>query len=240
VDTATHPRAQRRGIFSTLTTAALEACRADGVDLVYNTPNEKSLPGYLKMGWIRVTKWPVSLKVRRPVALASAAVRRDLSAGGPVPAVGLRPAAEALSGTDPVPAGAPTDRLATPRTPDYLRWRFAAAPIPYHAWRSGDALVILRVRSRGRLREAVVDEVLAPDPSAARRALTAAVRASGATHAAAHFGPGWPAARALTRAGFVHPPKAGMTFTVRTVSDRSIAWTRPEAWSLTLGDLELF
>ena len=85
VDTATHPRAQRRGIFSRLTTAALEACREDGVDLVYNTPNEKSLPGYLKMGWTRVTKWPVSIKVRRPFALASAAVRRDLSAGGPQP-----------------------------------------------------------------------------------------------------------------------------------------------------------
>ena len=51
VDTATAPDVQRLGIFSRLTTEALEVCRADAVALVFNTPNDKSLPGYVKMGW---------------------------------------------------------------------------------------------------------------------------------------------------------------------------------------------
>jgi GNAT superfamily N-acetyltransferase len=252
VDTATDPAAQRRGIFSRLTTAALERCWQEGVDLVFNTPNEKSLPGYLKMGWTRVTRWPVWLRVRRPLALAGAAVRRDLSAGGPVgiPESGaLRSASEVLDGDGLAEvvqrAARPEARLATARTVDYLRWRYGRAPIPYHVWTGEGAAVILRVRSRGRLAEAVVDEVLAPpgDVRTARRALSAAIRASGSTHAAAHFGQGWPARRGLRRAGFLRPPRAGMTFTVRPVSDRpgpAGGLTDAAAWSLTLGDLELF
>src|SRR2546428_4283091 len=66
VDTATHPDYQGHGVFSSLTQAALEAVRGD-TDLVFNTPNEKSLPGYLKMGWEKVGRMPILLKVRRPV-----------------------------------------------------------------------------------------------------------------------------------------------------------------------------
>ncbi len=50
VDTATHPDHQGRGIFSTLTPTRSRRC-GSRADLVFNTPNEKSLPGYLKMGW---------------------------------------------------------------------------------------------------------------------------------------------------------------------------------------------
>ena len=56
VDTATHPDFQGRGIFSRLTLGALDELRDEGVDFVFNTPNDQSRPGYLKMGW----------QVRRP------------------------------------------------------------------------------------------------------------------------------------------------------------------------------
>ena len=39
VDTATHPEYQRRGIFRRLTLDAIEVAKADGVELVFNTPN---------------------------------------------------------------------------------------------------------------------------------------------------------------------------------------------------------
>lgn len=245
VDTATDPAVQRRGIFSRLTRAALEACREDGVDLVFNTPNQKSLPGYLKMGWTQVTRWPIWLRVRRPLALGGAALRRDLSPGGPMPVAPgvLVPAAEALGDGLALHPEAVPDRVHTRRSLPYLRWRYASGPIPYHALTADDATVILRVRSRGRLPEAVVTEVIAPDAATARRALSAAVRASGAGHAAAHFGPQWPARAGLRRAGFLHPPRAGMTFTVRPVSDRTGpggGFTNRETWSFTLGDLEVF
>ena len=39
----------------------------DQADLIFNTPNEKSLPGYLKMGWTVVGHVPIYVRVRRPV-----------------------------------------------------------------------------------------------------------------------------------------------------------------------------
>ena len=54
VDTATHPDWQGKGIFTRLTLGALDELRDDGLDVVFNTPNDQSRPGYLKMGWSEV------------------------------------------------------------------------------------------------------------------------------------------------------------------------------------------
>ena len=69
VDTATHPDHQGHGIFSKLTREALEVLRAD-TDLVFNTPNDKSLPGYLKLGWVEVGTIPISIRLKKPLAFA--------------------------------------------------------------------------------------------------------------------------------------------------------------------------
>lgn len=60
VDTATHPNHQGKGIFKKLTMSALEIAGNDG-DFVFNTPNDQSRPGYLKMGWKVVDKINVVL-----------------------------------------------------------------------------------------------------------------------------------------------------------------------------------
>lgn len=70
VDTATHPAYQGKGIFKKLTLQLLEECRENGTDFVFNTPNEKSKPGYLKMGWKTIGRFPISIQVRRPFAIA--------------------------------------------------------------------------------------------------------------------------------------------------------------------------
>ena len=64
VDTATAPAHQGRGIFRLLTTTAVEAMTADGVDFVFNTPNASSRPGYLRMGWSTVGRLPLVARVR--------------------------------------------------------------------------------------------------------------------------------------------------------------------------------
>ncbi len=52
VDTATHPDFQGKGIFKTLTLKALDDVQNnEGDTFVFNTPNQYSRPGYLKMGW---------------------------------------------------------------------------------------------------------------------------------------------------------------------------------------------
>lgn len=53
VDTVTHNDYRGQGIFKSLTLKGLELCQND-YDLVFNTPNQNSLPGYLKMGWQKI------------------------------------------------------------------------------------------------------------------------------------------------------------------------------------------
>lgn len=61
VDTATHPKHQGKGVFKTLTLSALDAVQKLSEGFVFNTPNDKSRPGYLKMGWQQVGKIKVAL-----------------------------------------------------------------------------------------------------------------------------------------------------------------------------------
>lgn len=72
VDTATHPDFQGKGIFTKLTRSLLADCNADGFSFVFNTPNKRSLPGYLKMGWVRAGQIPLAIKVIRPLKIGLA------------------------------------------------------------------------------------------------------------------------------------------------------------------------
>ena len=246
VDTATHPEFQGLGVFSRLTRAALEAM--DGqVDLVFNTPNGKSGPGYLKLGWREVGKVPVAVRARRPLRLLLSGRARSR----PAPPVTAAPAAEALADDDtlaallarePVPRG-----LATPRTAGYLRWRYGAAPLlGYRAVteeRGGGlaGVALFRVRPRGRLWETTVAEVLAGgDPATARRLLRRVAAAAPVDHLTLHAPAGTPLARAARRGGFL-PSPAGILLVAnpRTAGIRPDP-TRLDAWALSLGDLEVF
>ena len=62
VDTATHPDFQGKGIFKKLTLKAIELAKQQGDQFIFNTPNEQSRPGYLKIGWETVDKLKVALK----------------------------------------------------------------------------------------------------------------------------------------------------------------------------------
>jgi GNAT superfamily N-acetyltransferase len=229
VDTATHPDWRGQGIFLRLTLAALDDL-AGTTDFVFNTPNDKSLPGYLKMGWHVVGRLPVWVRVARPFALAAHAAGRP-----------ARLPAETGREIDADPPAPPEqdDRLTTPRSADYLRWRYAAPGIPYHSLRRGDDVAIYRVRERGRLLEATVAEVLAQEPAGVRRLLRAVRRASGADHIAVHAAPRTTTHRAVRRRGFVRV--RGPIFVVRPLADR----IEPDpltlaSWSLSIGDVEVF
>jgi predicted acetyltransferase len=67
VDTATHPSAQGKGIFTKLTMSLIKESEQQKLDLVFNTPNEKSMPGYLKMGWEKAGQLPIEVNVARPI-----------------------------------------------------------------------------------------------------------------------------------------------------------------------------
>jgi GNAT superfamily N-acetyltransferase len=257
VDTATHPDYQGRGIFSRLTRQALRDIGGQ-VDLVFNTPNDKSLPGYLKMGWRRVGKVPVSVRVRRVLPLVAARGKfRDRTTSSrelrPAPEVSAESAAEALR--DPGLSSLLADaekaragRIATPRDLRYLRWRYGSAPLlDYRAVREdrdGElaGIALFRVRPRGELWETTVAEVIVRpgDRTTARRLIRRVIDAALVDHLACHFPSRSQEARAALSTGFLRVP-GGVTFVIQPLLEEvQPDPTELRSWALTLGDLEVF
>jgi hypothetical protein len=69
VDTATHPQHQGKGIFKKLTLSLVSQCTKEGDHFVFNTPNNQSKPGYLKMGWQEVGRLPIGINIQKPISI---------------------------------------------------------------------------------------------------------------------------------------------------------------------------
>lgn len=255
VDTATHPEFQRKGVFSRLTKRALEGLREE-TDLVFNTPNARSGPGYLKLGWGEVGRVTVSARVRRPMRfLRGLRSARTGSGTSPRPSIPLeaQTAQEALADVDSVSslleqADAPTGRLATPKDVAYLRWRYSEAPLlDYHAVRETlhgrlAGLAIFRIRPRGTLWQCSIADVFVEerDVRTARRLLRRAAAAAPVDYAALRVPSRSTAARAAIRSGFL-PTPGGLTFVVNALTEGLAPDpTDRRSWALSLGDLEVF
>jgi GNAT superfamily N-acetyltransferase len=252
VDTVTRPDHRGHGIFSKLTLRAIELLRGE-TDLIFNTPNSSSLPGYLKMGWRQVGWMPIRLRARRPLAIA-----RGLRSIGDVRArpdreitVDAMPARDALeAGEELLPLMTerdPMGRLTTPVSADYLRWRYARAPLGYKAVVDRDAggvrgVAFFRVRPRGTLWEATVADVLVRpgDVRAAGDVLRRLVRSADIDHAICHFPPHSTQLAGARRRGFLRSPKKGELLTVNPLRDDLADVTDVDAWAVTLGTLEVF
>jgi GNAT superfamily N-acetyltransferase len=254
VDTATHPAYRRFGVFTTLTRQTVEQARAEGVDLIFNTPNRYSLPGYLKLGWTYVGRPGVLVRILRPGRMLStlrAPVaeadewRLPEGAGRPVGDLLADPEAvrRLLADDDRLRAG----RLSTTRSLEFLRWRYTAVPsLTYFAGWSPrrDAAIVFRPTLRRGLREVMLCEVLfgsggGPALGGVVRGLAASC---GADYLLAHAPWGTVHWWALVRAGFLPVPRVGPHFTVRPLSEAGAAVSpaRLPRWSLSLGDLEVF
>jgi glycosyltransferase involved in cell wall biosynthesis/GNAT superfamily N-acetyltransferase len=251
VDTATHPDHAGRGIFTRLTMGALDEI-GTGADLVFNTPNDKSRPGYLKMGWTQVGVVPVAIRPVHPVRFARGFRDVRSNAAAPVIACALDPAGDVLADPrigDLISESMVHDgRIATDTSVDHLRWRYDAPGLDYRAVaveRGGAlaAVAIGRPRARGRLAELTLSEVIVRpgDRSAADEVLGAVIRASGCDHVATVVRPGLGLAGVHRAHGFLPVPgRGGMVLTVRPIGAVAPDPRRPSSWSLALGDLEVF
>jgi GNAT superfamily N-acetyltransferase len=249
VDTATHPDYQGLGIFRRLTTTAIEELRSEA-DLIFNTPNDKSLPGYLKMGWRRVADMPIRVRVRRPIRFVrhvrSRHVLATSSAGtGPAEGIAIRDASWADAAA--LLRVGHERSMTTPRDETYLRWRYGNAPLlSYRVTeeRRGTDLrgiVVYRVRRRGGLREATVSELFVrPDDRAcASRLLRRVAREADVDHLTCSFPAGSVQAGAAWRSGFLPSPE-GLTLVANPLRDMDVDVFSVASWSLSLGDLEVF
>jgi GNAT superfamily N-acetyltransferase len=243
VDTATHPRAQGRGVFRALTMRGLEEMKVQGVDWVFNTPNDQSLPGYLSMGWQRVGRLPVALRPGRLGTIpriSSARVPADLWS---VPTSAGEDAASVLSDEQDLAEllssrrGFAADGVRTAASVDYLRWRYGASPVGYRALLAGpslrDGVVFFRLRRRGSATEVAIGDVVAPalDPRQAGRLGRRVLQASKGDYAIV-LGPARP------RGWLRLPRRIGPLLTWRPLAD--VTAPPIERWELSAGDVELF
>jgi predicted N-acetyltransferase YhbS len=235
VDTATHPDYQGRGIFTRLTMLGLDALRDEGVHFIFNTPNDKSRPGYLKMGWRVLGRPRASI---RPSTLGRIATLRSARTAAAhwsdqvdvgVPATDFLADAVAVS---PLLAQRPADPAwRTALTPEVLAWRFGLPALAYRVVASEDGAAFFRVRRRGDAREGAIALLLGGPRDTALGRLS--------NHLRDELRPTTDYLLAIGRPpGFVPVPRLGPTVTTRAVAAAPPA--RIGDLSLTLGDIELF
>ena len=235
VDTATHPDYQGQGIFRRLTTSSVDRLATEGVAHVFNTPNEQSRPGYLKMGWEQVGKLPVGVRFRSPLAAARAIRARVPADKWSLPTdVGL-PAHEALEDDAHVAAlidALPDERIRTDLDVEVLRWRYGFDPLHYRGVRDVDGIALFRLRKRGPMTECVVGHVLAPDRATTGRLLRRVAKVSGADQVLEITD------RPHLRGGYLPLPGGGPILTWRELAESGMPPL--DRWELTMGDVELF
>ena len=256
VDTVTHPDYQRRGIFSRLTTSACDDAKDQGIRLIFNTPNQNSAPGYLKLGWREVAQLPLYARWLRPVSTVCDALRWKMGARHV-------PQAEAFFRGQPHAAGdvfesdadlaaliAGQNRegcLQTDRSVAFLRWRYAQHPhFPYFAETVSkgsqlDGVLFCRTNLRSGLREIMINDVLARDDDAdtQRKLIRQLCAHAGAHYIAAHAADGSPLLATLRSLGFHRVPRRRIMLVARTLTEgMELDPFQASNWSLCLGDLE--
>jgi len=213
--------------------AAIETARADGVDLIFNTPNDKSAPGYLSMGWSHVSWIGVQARVRLGAAVAPPD-REPPSIDLMAPGI-----TDAESIPDPDPESHPL-RLSTMMTPGYVDWRFRRHPTASYGWMGDDTDsggVVARASTRGRYSELVISHIVGnPSP----RVISEIARVARTRYLAGWFSPGSRARSIATRGGLLPIPRARtMRLVALPLTELGLDPLDLASWQLSTSDLEL-
>jgi predicted acetyltransferase len=169
VDTATHPLHQGKGIFKKLTLQLLEHCKAARYRFVFNTPNDSSKPGYLKMGWNEAGKLPINICIGAPLGIFSGS-----RVNGQPDDDSSMSQLLTLQGLDSVINQYKRDnqsQLITDYSKSYLQWRYLQVPVvKYHAIfiekdNSCIAFAIFRIKKSLLGKEMRITELMCPDES---------------------------------------------------------------------------
>lgn len=231
VDTATHPEHQGKGIFKRLTLELIEEIKKDGMVAVFNTPNSKSTPGYLKMGW---EKWGnLPLKLNFHVGKKGKGLQMDSDWTGIsdlIQKIELMPQGELSVGTRIVK--------------DYLNWRYRDSPLfPYHYLSDGSSyLLIYRIKEGKMGREFricdlfTLTELSPSQKKELNKNLANKISASGSRFSS-FSGLSYGLQKNLDM-GLLPILKIGPLVTLRQVQEDFYPPSQDWAWSL--GDLEVF
>lgn len=233
VDTATRPEAQGRGLFRQLTETGLDALREQEFGFVFNTPNDQSRPGYLKMGWETAGRVGFGFAIRStrslPKVLRSRTAAQKPSIATPDLGVDVTEGLSMIR-SEEVLSPQPTQHrvvLRTAHTLKSLHWRFAQGPLAYRWLPTGPGEgCIVRLRERGPSRELLVALVLGTSEAAAWDVVKDAMQQVSADYCLTPAGFG--SSRVISRLG---PTLALRDLNISPTAD-AFAWSP--------GDIEVF
>ena len=163
VDTATHPDYQGKGIFKKLTLQALDDIQKGGETFVFNTPNEISRPGYLKMGWKIVDT--IELAVIPTPFYVFSFFFNNLKFNNTVSTAQLDLICSHYNSEL-----SKTDCLFTPKSAAFLKWRYEDNPLQdYVIYSSNDWYIAFYVKKHRFFNELRVVETVSSNPKKCRK-----------------------------------------------------------------------
>ncbi len=262
VDTATAKMWRGKGIFKKLTMEAIKDLEVAGVDLIFNTPNQNSAPGYIKMGWNYVDSVPLYIHPLKPLEMFWSLIKYKFGENGSTPAkresnnklprwTELEKMDEILDivNSSEVNRARASFALRTVRLPDYLLWRYGRNPqvdyrvYVFHKNNRIEAVAVIRLNIRYGLHELILAEIWARDARVDLmvQLLNSLFKDVDADYVVAHFSENSVEYIALRKSFFFRVPIKKMQLFVRKLSkplpDSVLVMS---GWDLTLGDLELF
>lgn len=233
VDTATHPDFQGQGIFKRLTLKAVELAKANGDHLIFNTPNDQSRPGYLKMGWEKVDKLNVGIKLSSSF-LFNLKIKNHYE-------VRIEEATENLQKLckNWNYLLAETGKIFTPKSPEYLLWRFQRNPLQkYEVLQTKGLYLAGYIKKRNSIREFRVVECIFDDKVINKSTLQKYIK-----QIEKKFG-----SHILSFAPQLTPLRGlnglyGPILTINSLNltdEETRSFSNIKQWNYALGDLELF
>ncbi len=170
VDTATHPDFQGKGIFRKLTLQALDDVQKEHETFVFNTPNDKSRPGYLKMGWVIVDALPIAI-VPTVVYFFLSIFRKKAVKTNQIQNERL----DELCITHNHVLSR-TNSIFTPKSASYLKWRFEENPMQkYHIVSTNDWYVAMYVKKHRFFKELRIVEVIVNEGNSLKKEIRNAI-----------------------------------------------------------------
>lgn len=242
VDTVTHPDFQRQGVFSKLTRKACEVAESEELQWLLNTPNRKSMPGYLKLGWSPLAEVKLLAKPLRPLKILGHLAIHKFKKSGLSNVDGftncLMPISDFLNKI--IDLALPSQLLPSTSTSQaYLNWRYVNHPTAqYYGVLSTDNTcgLILRARTRLGLSELQICEYFGGERANLKN-LIRQLKSENAADYVVTSQPQHPGMlRMLKTSGFWRIPHRSVSIAGLSVANGKSF--RPETVNWSLGDLE--
>lgn len=257
VDTVTAVSARRKGLFTKLTNKVLNE-EIYNFDLLFNTPNANSLPGNLKLGWNIYQQLALKLKITKPFLFVKFSLKncRENSLSQVLCSVDCIYSVKELNSSELsgfleaaefFEANRPFQGLRTPRTAQYLKWRYQEHPnAEYYVYKhfvNGIAVgfVIFRQENRKGIPGYVVCDVFVQEYT--ERALKATFdgmhKNIPLAFSIAHFMDGSLEAKVMRKCLYFPVKKINLAVNFLRDDEESLK-LKKMPWDLTFSELEVF